>query len=1065
MIDTYVGGGSGDGSAAINATIDPRGLVAVGSAASPNLYIADYKNHRVRRVDGKSGLIETIAGNGTPGFSGDGGQGQNASLKFPLDVAVDSAGNAYIADSSNNRIRKVTPGGQISTFAGTGQQTYTGEGLANQVAISTPYGVAVGPDGSVYIADFGNSRVRKVGPPGCTPATCVISTVAGTGTQGSGGDGGQATAATLRSPSDIAFDSNGNMFIADWGSDRIRKVSASGVISTVAGGGVIGQGGTIGDGGQATQAVLSYPVQIAVDSAGNLLIADSRHFRIRMVNASTQVITTVAGTGIAGNTGDGGAATQASIYMPWGVVATTPGDVWLSQTVDQATSSHNRVRKVENFETIQSVVGGGLGDGGPAVDAQVNPRGGEAVAGAGPFPNVYFADGSMHVARYVDGATGNIHTIAGTGVSGYSGDGGDARAARLNTPHDVAVDANNGLVYICDTFNNVIRRISRTGVISTVAGNGSWGFNGDGPATQRSLAAPLGIDLDAAGNLYIADADNNRVRMVSGDTMTTVAGSGTWGYGGDGLAPTASGVKLRTPWDVAVSPDGSVLYISDSQNDRIRRVANGTITTFAGNGIGGFSGDLGLAILSKINVPTSLALDGGSNLYFADSQNNRVRRVDAIGLTIQTVAGNGQYGPSGDGGSATAASFSEPSGVMIAADGGMLFISTKDDARMRLVTFDGAAPPTPTASFTATATPAPATPTQPPPNATSTRTGTATRTPTITATGTRTGTATRTPTDSGSGAVLGGVKYYANQQAVPGVQVGFTGPTSFTAQTNSAGNFAANDIALGTWGVQPNRTGGFGTAVSSLDAARVLQAIAGLQHFNGLQSLACDVTGDGTLSAIDAVRILQFSAGVLDRLPVADLCGSDWLFYPSPDPAQNQQVINPSIGSGRCLQGSIVLNPLVDSASNQDFDAILFGDCTGNWTTANGGALRQLASRRAVVHAGVPRQVRGGRIQVPIYVQAYAAFQALDVVLSYAPDHLTYAGARPRGAAAEALVSASSQPGVLRLSLASGTPIQASAGAILMVEFASNSPDDGIDLEAAQVDETTARVVTHGTAR
>jgi trimeric autotransporter adhesin len=221
-IDTYVGGGNGDGDAAINATLDPRGIALVGDPISPDIYVADGLNHRVRHVDARTGLIDTIAGNGIAGFGGDGGQGQNASLWLPLDVAVDSAGNVYIADSGNNRIRKVGTNGHISTFAGTGAPTYSGDGgLATQAAVNSPYGVAVGPDGNVYIADFGNNRIRKVSPPGCAPSTCVISTVAGTGAAGSGGDNGQAISATLRNPSDVTFDSAGSMYIAEYTGSRV----------------------------------------------------------------------------------------------------------------------------------------------------------------------------------------------------------------------------------------------------------------------------------------------------------------------------------------------------------------------------------------------------------------------------------------------------------------------------------------------------------------------------------------------------------------------------------------------------------------------------------------------------------------------------------------------------------------------------------------------------------------------------------------------------------------------------------------------------------------------------
>ena len=458
-IETYVGGGNGDGADAIDAMIDPRGLILVSDPSGADAYIADGRNNRVRRVDGATGIIQTVAGNGTRGFSGDGGQAQNAALALPLDVALDAAGNLYISDYDNNRIRKVTPGGVISTLAGNGNLSYSGDGgLATQAALYNPWGVAVGPDGYVYIADSGNNRIRKVGPPGCGPQSCVISTAIGSGAWGFAGDGGAAAGATLRTPSDVAFDSVGNMLIADWGNHRIRRV-AGGIINTIAGGGTVGPTGGVGDGGPAVGAVLRYPAQVTVDGAGIVYITDTQQRRVRMVQNGT--ITTLAGTGTAGDGGDGGAAVNADMYPPYGV-AIQAGVVWIATTTDLAKSQHNRVRRVDAARTIVSVVGGGLGDGGAAVDALVDPRGAAAIPGGGPLPDLYFADGNNNVVRYVDGSDGTIYVLAGTGEAGYSGDGGPATNARLRIPLDVAVDR-TGNVYIADTSNNAVRRVDGNG--------------------------------------------------------------------------------------------------------------------------------------------------------------------------------------------------------------------------------------------------------------------------------------------------------------------------------------------------------------------------------------------------------------------------------------------------------------------------------------------------------------------------------------------------------------------------------------------------------------------------
>ncbi len=1019
VIDTYVGGGNGDGDVAINATIDPRGLITVGPAASPSLYIADGRNNRVRRVDGQTGLIETVAGNGSVGFSGDGGSAVNASLNLPLDVARDTAGNLYIADLKNNRIRKVTPAGQISTFAGNGSSAFSGDnGLATQAALYAPYGVAVGPDGYVYIADLGNNRIRRVGPAGCVPSTCIITTVVGSGVAGYSGDGGPAAAAALRNPADVAFDGAGNMLIADWSNHRIRKVS-NGIISTIAGGGII-INGSFGDGGPAIRGVLRYPTQIATDTAGNVYIADSQHRLIRFVQASNQFIYTVAGTGTQGSTGDGGPAVQADMYDTYGVAVGSNGAFWATQTADTPKSQHNRVRYVQGG-IIESIVGGGLGDGGPAYDALIDPRGATSVQRTAGTADLYFADGPNHVVRWVDGATATMHTIAGVGVAGYSGDGGPATQAKLNMPVDVALDP-AGNVYVADA-NNVVRRIDSRGIITTVAGNGTRGYSGDGgPAVAAQLSGPTGITVDNNGRLYIADNNNYRVRMVRDGTISTIAGTGASGYGGDGGPATAA--KLQNPFDVAVTDTG-IVYIADTFNHRIRRIdGNGTITTYAGVGFPGFTGDGGPAFAARIYAPTALALDAGGRLFVSDSHNLRVRMIDSSAThIITTVAGNGLHGVSGDGGPATAASIDVPTGIAVAPSGQMLFITSDENGLVRIVSFTGTLP-----------TPMP---------------------PLSTATPTR----TRTPVPQ-NGTISGGITYYSNQQVVPSVAVRFTGSFSSTIQTSAQGQYSVS-LPQGRWVVEPARSGAIGTAVSSLDAALVLQTVAGGQPLTDQQRLACDTSGDGTISTLDAVYILQFVAGLIDQLPAARICGSDWLFDPKPAAAQNQTIVRPVLTGGTCRPGSILFNPLAGAAAGQNFSGIVFGDCTGNWSAAS-GALRQVASGAPVVHAGPQRARPGNRFTIPIYVASATPFRAADLRLRY-DAAATFAGAIARGDAVGALTSSRAGDGHLAVSLASAAPIGGRHGSILLLQFRGARP--AIAIDGALVDEQPARVVTHRPSR
>ncbi|XID94937.1 S-layer homology domain-containing protein [Paenibacillaceae bacterium WGS1546] len=341
IISTVAGTGSygysGDGGNATSAQLNHPFGVAIDS--SGNLYIADYQNNRIRKVDA-SGTISTVAGTGIPGYSGDGGQATSATLSNPMGVAVDDSGNLYISDTANGRIRKVDASGTISTVAGTGEYGYSGDGgPATSAQLSSPNGVATDSDGNLYIADHSNHRIRKVDGSG------TISTIAGTGTRGYSGDGGAAASAELNGPNSIAVDSSGNLYIADFYNNRIRKVDALGTISTVAG---IGGSGYSGDGELATSAQLNSPAGVAVDRYGNLYIADTGNYRIRKVDESG-IIRTIAGTGSFGDSGDGGAATSAQLANPYGLAAASNEDLYIADVHSQ------RIRKLSiQAQTVSS---------------------------------------------------------------------------------------------------------------------------------------------------------------------------------------------------------------------------------------------------------------------------------------------------------------------------------------------------------------------------------------------------------------------------------------------------------------------------------------------------------------------------------------------------------------------------------------------------------------------------------------------------------------------------------------------------------------------------------------
>ena len=675
-ISTVAGNGtsgfSGDGSAATSAQLAHPFGIAVDSMG--NLYIGDTDNQRIRMVAAGTGTITTVAGNGGVGYSGDGGAATSAQLYSPYGVAVDSAGDVYIADVLNSAIRKVAAGtGTISTVAGTGTLGYSGDGgTATSAELHYPDGVAVDSAGNLYIADSYNQRIRKV-----AAGTGTISTVAGNGTPGYSGDGGAATSAELSDPFGAAADNAGNLYIADALNNRIREVTAatgSTQFPTTAVGSTspqqslllqLGAAQTItsitaikSQGGQqeyATGAITGCTVDGTTTNASGTICAvpitfqpayagergvslqvvastGTFSFGLNGVGTGPQVaftpgtMTTVAGNGTQGFSGDGGAATSAELYGPGVVAVDSAGNLYIAELYN------NRIRKVAaDTDTISTVAGNGTpgfsGDGGAATSAELNLAAGVAVDGAG---NLYIADFNNNRIRKVAANTGTISTVAGNGTPGYSGDGDAATSAELNGPGGVTVDS-VGNLYIPDLNNDRIRKVAAsTGMISTVAGNGTQGHSGDGGlATNAELYQPDGVAVDDAGNLYIADTNNHRIRKVAvgTGTISTVAGNGTHGYSGDGGAATSA--ELYTPYVVVVDSADN-LYIADSNNQAIRKVDGdtGTISTVAGNGTLGYSGDGGAATSAELNLPFGVSLDGPGNLYIADFGNERIRKVD-----------------------------------------------------------------------------------------------------------------------------------------------------------------------------------------------------------------------------------------------------------------------------------------------------------------------------------------------------------------------------------------------------------------------------------------------------
>lgn len=330
-------------------------------------------------------------------------------------------------------------------------------------------------------------------------------------------------------------------------------------------------------------------------------------------------ISTVAGTGGAGFKGDNEPAVAAQLNRPYGIALDSTGSLYFSDY------NNHRVRKISTDGKISTVAGAGAGyrgDDGPAASALLNCPREVAVDAAG---NVYLTDAANHRVRVIT-TDGKISTVAGTGTAGFGGDGGPAAKAQLNYPLGVAVDS-TGALYISDHANNRVRKISTDGKISTVAGTGTAGFKGDdGPAASAQLNRPYALAVNGADILYITDGNNHRVRKVAADgTISTVAGKGTAGFSGDGGPATSA--QLNLPLGVVVDSAGT-LYISDYNNHRVRKVTpDGQITTLAGKGTAGFGGDGGPAAAAQLNNPFGLAVDCVDTLYIADHVNNRIRKV------------------------------------------------------------------------------------------------------------------------------------------------------------------------------------------------------------------------------------------------------------------------------------------------------------------------------------------------------------------------------------------------------------------------------------------------------
>jgi len=649
--------------AALQASIESPGPVVADGTG--NIYFGSA--NCVFKVDAK-GVLTRVAGIGRPGYFGDNGPAVVAQLSSPSGLALDASGNLYIADRNNARVRKIAPSGIITTVAGTGQ-SLTGYPVTSSPATSVPLGLPVGvaldSNGNLYVADLLNLCVWRVSPAG------ILTNFAGNHSIGYIGDGGPAVLATLYFPSGVATDRDDNVYIADTNNLRIRKVSSDGTISTVPGSFVPAQ--------------ILRPVSVAIDNSKNVYFGTGENSIAKVTPSGTYV--TVTGSALEGFSGDGGNAANATVCNPSGVTIDTGGNVYF------ADNCNNRVRKISASGLITTVAGDGTagfsGDGDLATNAQLSSTTAIATNLAG---NLYIADAKNSRVRMVNSA-GVISTVAGNGVAGFSGDGGPAADAQLSSPSSLAIDANSNL-YISDnnivafpsgieTLNQVmtsrIRKVSPTGTITTIAGSGPAGDTGDGGQATGAQINAGPIAVDGSGNLYFADNVDAYIRKISAaGTISTITRTDLRLISSHDGIPAANAYVNNVSALTTDALGNLFLSVNDykTSDNRVREIvsSSGLITSVAGNP--GYLdlahiGDGGPATDASLYNPAGIALDSSGNLFISDEFNHRVRRVSPD-RTITTIAGNGTFGHSGDGGLGLNAQM-QPGNLALGANGRIYF--------------------------------------------------------------------------------------------------------------------------------------------------------------------------------------------------------------------------------------------------------------------------------------------------------------------------------------------------------------------------------------------------------
>jgi hypothetical protein len=626
----YAGHGSGDGFSTNAHFNSPRGIALDNSG---NIYVADSGNSTIREIDTNC-VVSTIAGQ--PGVSGS-ADGANATFNHPAGIAIGASGIIYVADSGNDTVRQIAPGGAVTTLAGSVGNPGSVNANGTNALFNEPQGVAVDGAGNVYVADYGNDTIRVIAPGG------GVSTLAGLpGILGSA-DGPVATA-TFFEPSAIALDAATNLYVADTANNTIRKITPAGMVTTVAG--AAGNFGLVNATG--TNAMFYAPSAIAVDASSNIYVADSFNNAVRMISSAGTV------------------STIAAQFSQPGGIAFGNGTIYIADT------GNGTIRAVTNgvLTTIAGSPSAGSADG-PGATARFNAPQSVAVDANG---NSYIADSVNSTIREISSA-GVVATIAGSaGVLGVAN--GAGTNALFSNPLGVAVDG-NGNIYVADTGNSMVRQIT-SGAVTTVAGIADTPGNLDGPGATAQFNQPGGIAVDQSGNVYVADTGNNTIREIKSGVVSTLAGS-IWNFGGaDGVGTNA---LFHQPTGIAVDGSGNI-YVADTLNRVVREISSGGIVTT----IAGMTGVLGSAdggTNALFCGPAGVAADGSGNVYVTDAGNQTVRKLVSNGgsWTVSTVAGSPLITGSADG-IGSAAHFNFPAGIAWA--GGYFYVADGGNNTVRI---------------------------------------------------------------------------------------------------------------------------------------------------------------------------------------------------------------------------------------------------------------------------------------------------------------------------------------------------------------------------------------------